>query len=365
LRSAAGAVILFTVKRLVKDSRKRWLIGFLMWLGLAVLDSPRQPAVDYTWKSVLVSGIEWLMWASVAPIIVWVDRNLPVRSDDLPKRFTLHAMIGAILALCTAFLHVQIVRALLHPPRARLLGFFPSHVMIYWAIAGVCIAWDYHKQFMERQLRATELEKRLAEARLEALRAQLQPHFLFNALNAVSSQIDLDPRGARRMLEQVGDLLRLSLAHSDAQEISLDQEVAFLDRYVGLQKIRFEDRLEVREDIDPNTLEACVPAFILQPIVENAIHHGIERRAQNGLIEISSVRNNGDVILRVRDNGPGIPAEARRPEGFGIGLSNTRERLRHLYGDTAQSLSLTSEPGKGTLVEIRIPFHPVPPPTRA
>ena len=174
---------------------KRCLIGFLIWLAVALLDSPRQPAAEYSWYSVLVSMIEWGMWAALAPMIVWMDRRLPVRPDDLSRRLMMHALLSFPLAFCTALLHTRIDTALLHPPRgAHLIAFFPSHLMIYWAIAGVSIAWGYYKQFLERQLRATELEKRLAEARLEALRAQLQPHFLFNALNAVSAQVEVDRR---------------------------------------------------------------------------------------------------------------------------------------------------------------------------
>lgn len=341
--------------------KRLWLIGLTVWLIFVLIDSPRQPAATYTWKSLLSSAIEWGMWACLAPLIIWLDARLPVRRDDIYKRLLLHGVLCVCLTLCTAFLHVTLVTALLHPPQGvRLRSFFAAHVQIYWAIAGLYISYDYYKRFIERQIRATELEKSLAEARLETLRAQLQPHFLFNTLNAVSAQIELDPRAARRMIEQLGDLLRLSLAHSDAQEISLDQEMAFLDRYITLQKIRFDERLEVVEDIDPDALEAMVPAFILQPLVENAIRYGIETRAVRGTIKISAARNNGNVTLRVKDNGPGTPAaENRTNHGFGIGISNTRERLRHLYGEGEQSLNINSVEGVGTEVVINIPFRPI------
>lgn len=337
-------------------SKRLWLIGFAVWLILAILDSPRQFPVFHLWKSVLAAGILWATWFAFAPVIIWLDRRFPALRDQLAKRLLAHVVFCIAVTTCTISIHMYALTKILGPnPRAawRYVG---GHVQIYWAIAGIYIAYDYYTRFIERRLQATELERLLAEARLEALRAQLHPHFLFNALNAVSAQMDSDTRSARRMLEQVGELLRLSLAHLDVQEISLDQELAFNIRYLELQKERYDDRLEFTEHIDPHAMEARVPPFVLQPLIENAIRHGIEKRSSGGLIDISAEKNNGHLVLRVRDNGPGMPPQARTPQGFGIGLTNTRERLRHLYGEKEQSLTITSDPEQGTLVEIMIPF---------
>jgi two-component system LytT family sensor kinase len=338
-------------------SKRLWLIGFAVWLTLAILDAPRQFAVFHIWKSVLTAGILWATWAAFAPVIIWLDRRVPALRDQLAKRLLLHVVFCIAVTTCTISIHIFAITKIFGPNPRAVWNYIGGHVQIYWAIAGIYIAYDYYTRFIERRLQATELERLLAEARLGALRAQLHPHFLFNALNAVSAQMDLDTRSARRMLEQVGELLRLSLANPDAQEISLDQELAFNIRYLELQKERYDDRLEFTKHIDPRVIEARVPPFVLQPLVENAIRHGIEKRVSGGLIEISAEKNDGQLVLRVRDNGPGMPPHSLTPQGFGIGLTNTRERLRHLYGEKEQSLTITSGPEQGTLVEIVIPFH--------
>jgi two-component system LytT family sensor kinase len=345
----------------IGTKKKLMFIGFVIWLTLALLDSTRQSA-PASWKTLAVSSILWAMWAMLAPVIIWLDGRFPVQRDHLAKRLPIHVVLCIVLTLCTTVIHLFFTALILGPlPPRAFQRYFPGHVQIYWAVAGIYISYDYYTRFMERRLKAAELERRLAEAQLAALRAQLHPHFLFNALNAISAQMELDTRSARRMLEKVAELLRLSLAHLDDQEISLDQEIAFNVRYLELQKERYRDRLEFIENVDPQALEARVPPFVLQPLVENAIRHGIEKCSARGLIEISATRSNGHLVLQVRDNGPGMPPESRTPQGFGIGLTNTRERLRHLYGDTGQSMNITCAPGEGTLVEITIPFHSATP----
>ncbi len=339
-------------------SRKAWLTGFCIWLTFSSLDSMRQ-LVPVSWKTFIVAGILWAMWAILAFVIIRVDGLFPSQRENLAKRLPIHVALCLIMTLASTWVHLFETQLILGPVRFNVAfqRYFPGHVQIYWAIAGIYIAYDYYTSFMDRRLRTTELEKLLAESRLEALRAQLRPHFLFNALNAVSAQIETDTRSARRMLEKIADLLRLSLSHQDAQEISLDQELAFNIRYLELQKERFQERLVFSESIEPSALEARVPPFVLQPIVENAVRYGVEKMSSGGTIQISAERKNGHLVLCVRDNGPGMPAAARTPQGFGIGLTNTRERLRHLYGESEQSLNITSAPGQGTAVEITIPFH--------
>jgi LytS/YehU family sensor histidine kinase len=178
-------------------------------------------------------------------------------------------------------------------------------------------------------------------------------------LNAISAHVESEPRTARLMLERLGDLLRLSLDHVDQQEIGLEQELAFVEKYLQLQAMRFEDRLDVSMKVDPDVQQALVPPFILQPLVENAVRHGAAARSANGRIAVEAWRDNGRVRLAVRDNGPGLPAGWTLDDNQGIGIANTRERLRHLYGDQNQFLTFSQEPGGGVRVDLSLPFRSV------
>ena len=223
----------------------------------------------------------------------------------LPLSLLATIAFGWLFGLACAVSARRLRRACSRRRRSRLLE--PSVWLVYWAIVGGYFAVDYQEQMRARTLRTAELERLLAQSRIETLRTQLNPHFLFNALNAISAHVEGAPRTARWMLEQLGDLLRLSLDHADEQEIPLQQELAFIDRYLKLQKIRFDNRLDVIVDVEPPALRALVPTFILQPLLENSIRHGIARRSTAGLIEIQAWHENGSLHLCVRDDGPGLP----------------------------------------------------------
>jgi signal transduction histidine kinase len=226
-------------------------------------------------------------------------------------------------------------------------------VLMYWFVVFAHLGWHYYRRFRERELQAAELQQKLVEARLEALRMQLNPHFLFNTLHAVSALIHEDPNAADRVLSE---LLRLSLDQSKPQEVPLSEELAFLDRYLEIEQTRFADRLQVEKEVEPETERALVPYLILQPLVENAIRHGIEPREDTGRLAIRAHRSNGTLQLRVSDNGAGLPEEKGTPLREGIGLSNTRSRLQHLYGD-GYRLELVSAPGGGLEARIDIPYR--------
>jgi two-component system, LytTR family, sensor kinase len=230
------------------------------------------------------------------------------------------------------------------------------NLLTYWVIVSVSHAFAYYRQFQERALRASELEKRLAQAKLQALQMQLNPHFLFNTLNAIASLMHMDVKAADRMITQLADLLRYALESTDAHEVPLRQELSFLERYLEIEKTRFGRRLSVRLEIAPETLDALVPNLLLQPLVENAIRHGIEKRSKAGRIELQSRCKEGRLHLEVRDNGPGLPAAP--PERKGIGLANTRARLQQLYGK-GQSLELRNAEGGGVVVDVWLPFRPM------
>jgi sensor histidine kinase YesM len=254
-------------------------------------------------------------------------------------------------------------------PRARLLspantrsyldwvvGGFYFDFLGYWSAIGVIYAWEYHAESRRRELEAARLDGALRTAELENLRSQLQPHFLFNALQSISTLIHRDPAAADRMLTDLSELLRGSLAHAARQEVPLRDELAFLQRYLDVMRVRLGDRLAVSLDVPDALLDALVPSLLLQPLVENAIRHGIADRAEGGRVTIAA-RGDGDrLVLEIADDGPGMSAPAT---GGGIGLSNTRERLGRLYGPAA-SLATRSTAGRGTTVTLTVPLRKRP-----
>jgi LytS/YehU family sensor histidine kinase len=233
---------------------------------------------------------------------------------------------------------------------------FHQNLMFYAAILAVSQGVDYYRKYRERELRASQLEARLAQTRLQVLKMQLHPHFLFNTLNAISALIHQDVDLADRMVARLGDLLRSTLESADTQEVSLRQELDFIQPYLEIEQARLGPRLTVRLEIDPHALDAAVPNLVLQPLVENAIRHGIAPRAEPGRIEIRARRDDGQLCLQVRDDGPGLPPDPAAPFKEGIGLANTRARLQQLYG-AAHRFELCNGPGRGLGVTITIPFR--------
>jgi two-component system, LytTR family, sensor kinase len=230
---------------------------------------------------------------------------------------------------------------------------FHPNLWIYWVILAVSHALEYYRKLSERELQTAELEKSLTQAKLRALQAQLNPHFLFNTLHTISALMHIDVEKADRMVAKLSDLLRYALDNTDDHEVALRDELNFLRRYLEIEQTRFGDRLTVTVDTPENTLNAQVPNLVLQPIVENAIRHGIEPHAKPGKIHLSARRENGELVLEVTDNGKGIPAHNRRE---GIGTSNTRLRLEQLYGNNHR-FELTNRDEGGLLARIVIPFR--------
>jgi LytS/YehU family sensor histidine kinase len=222
-------------------------------------------------------------------------------------------------------------------------------------VIGISQSMDYYRRYRDRELSASNLETRLVEAQLNALRMQLHPHFLFNALNSVSVLMRKDVDAADRMLLQLSNLLRVTLTRSGAHEIRLKQELEILERYLEIEQIRFQDRLTVRVQTDPSALDAMVPQLFFQPLVENAIRHGVADRETGGIIDIHAERQDNMLRLQVRDNGPGLNiSKGNFIEG--VGLSNTRSRLEYLYGAGGRLEICNAEDG-GLIVAAAIPFH--------
>jgi len=315
---------------------------------------------------------DWYEWALLSPVIFWLCRRFRFDRQSWPKSLPVHLVGGLLLSG---------VHAVLCALAAALQGWVTGtpvlfgnevqrvlanrthfNLAVYAVIVCAWHAWDYHRRYREREAQATELTARLAQAQLQALRMQLNPHFLFNTLNAVSSLMLKDVNLANRMIARLGELLRLTLEMRNDQEVRLQQELDFLRRYIAIEQIRFGDLLKVKMDVESATLDANVPSLILQPLVENAIRHAIEPQAAGGQIELRCARSNGSLLLQVSDNGQGLNSqkidaeEASKQTREHIGLNNIRQRLQKLYG-ARQSFELVENPAGGMTANILIPFR--------
>jgi LytS/YehU family sensor histidine kinase len=232
---------------------------------------------------------------------------------------------------------------------------FDWEMMTYWAVVGLSHALDFHRESQERALTAAQLEARLAEAQLQALQRQLHPHFLFNTLHTISTLMHRDPDAADEMLERLSDLLRITLDRISVQQVRLEDELEFVEKYLEIERARFGERLRVQFAVDPTVLDAWVPTLLLQPLVENAVRHGIAPKVGGGMLHIVADRDGDRLRLVVRDNGHGLPADTLHAFNKGVGLSNTRSRLEHLYG--ARHLFEFRRPEEGGLaVTVVIPL---------
>ncbi|HEV2912062.1 MAG TPA: histidine kinase [Pyrinomonadaceae bacterium] len=239
----------------------------------------------------------------------------------------------------------------------RYLMEFANDAIVYSLFVALIHLFDYYRESRDQEVRTALLEARLTQAQLQALRLQLQPHFLFNALNTISAVIYEDAGRADRMIARLSDLLRLALRNSTAQEVTLQEELEFLELYLELMRARFEERLVVKFEVEPETTSALVPQLILQPLVENSIRHAASPSSGTLSIDVSARRSNGALLLEVSDNGPGIRKEQQAIAlGDGIGLSNTSERLNQLYG-AEHRFSLGASSEGGLLVHVEVPFH--------
>jgi two-component system LytT family sensor kinase len=334
---------------------------FTFWTLLAVLSSanwlldPRGPGFRPIDPSgpVIVAFIESWTWAALTPLIFRLSSRFSLARAPLLIVVGIAISIGVFLLLgfarqvVFAPLHARPYRGLSELSRMR----FVPQLLFYFAILAAGFAREYFLRDQERQAHATQLQAQLAEARLDALRMQINPHFLFNTLNAVSALVDRDPSGVRKMIARLSELLRTTTDSSAADEVPLRQELQLLDRYIEIMEIRFQGRLRIERTIDPSTLDALVPNLILQPIVENALEHGASRVLGEGVVQIAARREGDRLAISVHDNGPGVGVRRE-----GVGLGNTRARLAQLYGDKA-TVTLANAPDGGAVAEIVLPFH--------
>lgn len=355
----------------------RWLLIFLGWtlIGLffgsqLYLFSALGFGMLMSWERALGSGLaDWYVWGALVPLVFWISHRFRLGRGTWPGMLLLHLSFSVILSLLQLLLTTALAESFAwiggKPfPFLRGLGFalavkFHWNVVIYWAIVGLSHALAYSRESREQELRASRLESQLAQAQIEALKTQLHPHFLFNTLNAISELIYENPEAAERMIAHLSELLRTTLEASGDQEVPLRQELDFLQRYLEIQEVRFGDRLTTRLDVDPGVRDALVPNLILQPLVENAIRHGIGPRSVPGRIEIHARSQKEMLCLQVCDNGSGLPNNDLSAIKEGVGLGNTRARLRQLYG-AAQNLALSNPSGGGLVVTLMLPLRTDP-----
>jgi signal transduction histidine kinase len=312
----------------------------------------------------------WLTWVPITPIVFYAADRFPFRRDRLARSMWTHFAIALTIAVVIELLWLQIsffIQGYLEPESlarmqanraevytAAVLSRLLGDAFIYAAVLGVATTLGYHRRFRERELRAVQLEAQLALAQVQALKMQVHPHFLFNTLHAVTVLIREDPPAATRVVTRLGDLLRLTLSRATTAQVSFRRELEILTLYLEIERTRFHDRLEIDYDVQPITLGALVPDLILQPLVENAIRHGVSPNAGTGRIHVGSRRDGDWLTLEIRDNGAGLAHGSARPDG--IGLTTTRARLERLYGER-QALTLENLPQGGCVARIRIPFQ--------
>ncbi|HEX8832044.1 MAG TPA: histidine kinase [Longimicrobium sp.] len=315
------------------------------------------------WGKVLPSALfEMFLWALATVAIFALARRFPLERGRMLRSSVVHLAAAVVLSLARGVALVEVSRRVEwldhHPLNLQFWRSFHSYVLFYVLLLGIAHAVLYYERFRERERAAERLAAHLTEARLQALKMQLQPHFLFNTLNAISALIPAEAKPARRMVARLGDLLRISLEHEETQEVTLREELAFLQPYLEIERARLEDRLTVVMEIAPEAMEARVPHLILQPLVENSIRHGIAPRIRPGRVEISAAGGADGRFLRleVRDDGPGLDGHEQGRARKGVGLANIRARLEQLYGGEHR-FELENHPEGGVVVRIALPFR--------
>ncbi|MEN9401872.1 MAG: Sensor histidine kinase YehU [Verrucomicrobiota bacterium] len=316
-----------------------------------------------TWGQAIGYSLgDWYVWAVLSVPVLMLARRFPPEGAQPVRTAAIH--LGSALVCSLVYV---VLRSLVGMGHSRLLGepvsfgevfqpllvkTYPFNLLVYGVIITLSHAIDYYRKYHERTVHALELEKHLTEARLQALLRQLKPHFLFNTLNGIASLMHSDVHAADKMLVRLGELLRLTMNHPGQPLTRLREEIAFIEKYLEIERIRFRDRLTAEVKVGSDVLDVEVPSLLLQPLVENAIRHGTEPHSRPGRIVVEACAEAGGLLLVVRDNGSGLP-----PGGFtreGIGLGNTRARLRELYGDRHR-FELTNHPEGGLEVRIHLP----------
>ncbi|HKG58607.1 MAG TPA: histidine kinase [Pyrinomonadaceae bacterium] len=357
--------------------RMKWLAVVAVWAMLGViyagpiyLEVRAEQHGHMAWRIFAWGILTWVAWAPLTPVMVWVAQKWSLVGEAWKRNLIVHlpALLFVSLlhsaAATGVTLWVQPFDNMGDSPKAfwprflsRIQESFRSDLLVYGAVIGVFYAIDYYRKYREREFMASRLEAQLATAQLDSLRMQLHPHFLFNTLNSIAGLVrDNKNTAAVNMLVGLSDLLRHTLEHSARHEVELREEINFIKLYLGIQEMRFSDRLRIELDIDPSTMKALVPNLILQPLTENALRHGIGRTAESGLVGIKAAAQDGYLRLTVYDEGAGLPEDWQLKGSAGIGLANTIARLQQLYEDDHE-FDIRNREGGGVEVVIVMPLR--------
>ena len=356
-----------------KDSAQKWLAIFAGWTFVALVFSFTYYFQGHlSRKSIpFATFLSWQIascygWFAITPLILWVTKRFLPEGREFYRNLVLLILCAFGIIAFQLGINALILPLLGFPSNRTFASYFeayrfmfasilPLSSMLYLMTTGAIFVNIYYRKYRDRELTNLQLEGSLTKARLQVLQMQLRPHFLFNAHNAISQLIHKDPDAAERVLSNLSDLLRKSLEKFEESEIPLKRELEFIEKYLEIEKVRFQERLNVVMKIEPETLAALVPNMILQPLIENAIKHGISPLINGGKIEIVARRESESLVLKVADNGVGIAEHESNKLSAGIGLVNTKSRLLHLY-KKEQTFEIYSEDQKGFLVRIKVPF---------
>jgi two-component system LytT family sensor kinase len=347
---------------------RRWLIVAWTWIGwtglalfLGISSSLAYLAIGNParWSlTIRMSLAEVYVWGALAPLVMRLARRFAFTRATLWRSLIVHGVAGLVVSAVKLIVD-QVLRKLLFGFDGYvLITSLAPNLLFYWGIVAAAHGFAYYHSSRERELKASTLEARLAQARLQLLQMQLHPHFLFNTLHAISELVHEDPDTADRMIAGLSELLREALHASDVREVSLRRELDLLAHYLEIQRVRFGDRLRIEIDVDPRAMDALVPHLILQPVVENAIRHGIGARVVQGRVRIAARALGETLQLDVDDDGRGLDAAEATP-GAGVGLGNTRERLQTLY-DGEGRLTIEERSEGGTRVRLIVPLRVAP-----
>jgi signal transduction histidine kinase len=358
----------------------RWTLVFALWTTVALIEAgqnyflsellydPDYPHMRKRWpldQCLVLSLVCWYSLAALSPLLIAVARHYPFEQKRWKSRLAVLLLATAALSLIKVDLDVLFERLL--PPQYRMTkgktdwqlysilfnARFVNYMLVYWAVLGLSQTLDFYRKLRDRELQASQLEAQLAQTQLQVLKMQLHPHFLFNTLHAISSLMHQDVETADRMIARLGELLRATLESVGTHRVPLAQELEFIKPYLEIEQARLGPRLTVRLDVDAEATGALVPNLILQPLVENAIRHGIGPRQAGGRIEIRANRKGGRLSLRISDNGKGLAANYRE----GVGVTNTRARLDKLYAPSGHYFAIENRTGGGVTVTVDLPFE--------
>jgi signal transduction histidine kinase len=342
-----------------------WGIWGLMGLYMATWDLALYPSASIP-RLLVLNLLQNGTWGLLGLLLIWLAKRKPIESFAISQWRTwgLHlaaSILVAVLGLFVAYLISILLEAGHGTKTAAMEGFsrslprfyrayFHTNLLFMWAVVAAFHGLRIYRKYQAREVEAARLEARFAEARNQALRMQLQPHFLFNTLNSISALVHTNPEGADDMISRLGDFLRMTLEATPDQMVPLWKELAFIQAYLSIEQVRFQGRLRVEVDAPATVQDLRVPSFILQPLVENALKHGLSDRRQGGTLRLRASRDSEGLVLEVQDDGEGF-----QPGREGVGLGNVRARLGLIYKGLCR-LDILGVPGRGTLVAIRLPL---------